>query len=108
MTEQNVNLAPEVVNVRVRRGDAWSYRATINGVDLTGYTIAAQLRGRIEDDTAIDLDISPDDLTIGRFYVGQDEATISGYYDVQITPPSGLPRTYIAGRLAVDADVTRS
>lgn len=102
-----LDLSARVIDVIVTRGDAWSYQVTVTGTDLTGWDIRSQLRATHDATDAVDLDIAPTDLAGGVFHIGQDAATISGLYDVQLAPPDGLARTYVAGRLTVRKDVTR-
>lgn len=103
----DVDLTPQIVNVRVRRGDAWSFQVTFP-FDLTGYTIEAQLRAKPDDEDAVQLDITATNLAEGVIHIGQDGATTSGVWDLQLTAPAGLARTYLAGRLGVDKDVTHA
>lgn len=111
MADPSIDLRPKVLNLSAYRGDAWSLRITLTGMDLTGSTIAAQVRARPDSTEVLaTLDVSPVDLSAGVFDIGQAAATEGGHYDVQITPggTGGLPRTYVRGRLQVTADTTRA
>lgn len=109
MTTQTIDLRAQVVNVKVMRNDAWSIKVTKTGTNLAGYTITAQVRPDYDspDEDALDMVITVSDEANGIFYVGQEAATLDGVYDVQIAEPSGLPRTYVKGRITLDPDVTR-
>lgn len=111
MAEQTIDLSAGVVDIRVMRNDAWSLAITLAEpagapVDLTGKTIAAQLRERPDATDFTALTISPVDLAAGKFSVSQAAATVGGYYDVQVTTGSDR-RTYVRGRLLIEKDVTR-
>jgi hypothetical protein len=107
MADQTIDLTPQVVNLRLTRGDAWSLVVTFEATDLTGYTFAAQIRARVDDEDATDIDIAETNLADGVITIGQDEAETSGHWDLQATPPAGLPRTYMGGAVTVKKDVTR-
>jgi len=108
-----VDLGPEVLNINLYRGDAWSVKfsarqpapvGTVGAVlNLTGYTIAANIKGT---DALVALTISPTDLVNGVIHFGQSAAAASGLYDLQLTPPAGLPRTYLRGVITVMDDIT--
>lgn len=102
-----IDLRPEIVNVLVTRGDAWSVQVTYPG-DISGAEITAQLRDEPDSATAVDFDIAITDAVGGIFTYGQTTAADSGVYDVEITLVGGLPRTYIRGLLSVDKDVTHA
>lgn len=109
MADESVDLRPKVLNLSAYRGDAWSLRFTLAGTDLTGSTIAAQVRARPDStDVLAALDVTAVDLATGVFEIGQTAAGPAGHYDVQITASGGLPRTYVRGRLSVTADTTRA
>ena len=114
MTDDVLDLRAASLTVRVTRGDAWTVAATIwtdaaktTAQNLTGCTVTAQLRNRADDTEATDLNVVVTDAAAGKFSLGQDAATISGVYDVQVLFGSGQRRTYLGGRLEVSKDVTR-
>lgn len=102
-----VDLTPQKLNLKLKRGDAWSFPVTFVDTDLTGWTFAAQIRKTADAADAADLDIAETDLAGGIITVGQTAAADRGVWDLQGTPPAGLPRTYISGTVTVDKDVTR-
>ena len=104
----DIDLTPAERRVIVTHGDAWSLKVTFPRT-LAGATIAAQLRARHDSPDAINLNISTpvDAGGTSSFFIGQDAASVDGYFDVQITEAGALPRTYLAFRLSVKADVTR-
>jgi hypothetical protein len=103
---ETIDLRAKVLNVKVMRGDSWAIKVTITGYNLTGYTIEGHVRETHESPVKQDMTINVSNAAGGEFYVGQDAALTDGYYDVQLTPPSGLPRTWVKGRVSLDADVT--
>lgn len=103
---EEIDLTPQVVDVKVSSGDPWSIPFTLTGVDLTGATIAAQVRTSKTASAFTELDIAVTDLSEGKFSFGQ-AVPLAGVYDIQITPLGGLPRTYIGGKIKVVQDVTR-
>lgn len=104
--EREVDLRATVVNISLMRGDAWSLPVTITGYDLTGYTIRAQVRPDFDSTEVDDITVTPVNLSIGKFLIGQTDAQIDGFYDVQLTPGGGVPRTYLRGTIGLDSDVT--
>lgn len=103
---QTVDLTPQVVNLKLTRGDSWTLPFEFEDTDLTGYTFAAQIRKSADDSSAVSLTIAETDLTVGKFEVGQEAASLSGYWDLQLTSPGGLPRTYAKGWVEVEKDIT--
>lgn len=106
-----IDLRPQTVRIKVARNDSWSLQVTLEApggtpIDLTGKTISAHLRVVPDATEYTALSVVPVDLEAGQFAVGQASATSSGYYDIQVTTGSEV-RTYVRGRLDVDADVTR-
>lgn len=102
-----IDLRPKRADVDVSAGDAWAIEVRIRQpgpdkppLDLTGYDIA----GVIDDGT--ELKIARLDDEAGHFSYGQDAASSTGWYDIQLTPPGGLPRTRIKGWLDVEKDIT--
>lgn len=111
MPAASVDLAAQIVNVRVTRNDGWSLHITLQDpagvpIDLTGRTIAAQLRDLPDSVDFTALTVTPVNLALGQFTVGQAAAVKGGCYDIQVTT-AGVPRTYVRGDLVVQADVTR-
>jgi hypothetical protein len=129
-------MQPAVKDITIRRGDTKElffrvrtkvWNATTSAwepgpyKDLTGYTVAAQVR-TAKDATSILLTFAVTlgnqaDLTNGRGAVllkipGTDTAavplaTVTGVYDVQFTEPDGDPFTYLEGNVLFTEDVTR-
>lgn len=106
-----IDLRPEIVNVKVTRGDKWLVKVTMTGYDLTGYEILGQYRVTFDAEASGDMLIvaSAPDRTTGVFYYGQENAPDTGQYvyDIQLAPSGEPPRTRIKGVLTVDPDVTR-
>lgn len=102
-----ISFRPEIVDCDLTRGDAWAVEVTINQpglpttpLNLAGYDIV----GRMDDGS--ELKIARLDDEAGTFSYGQDVATVSGWYDIQLTPPGGLPRTRLKGYLNVEKDIS--
>ena len=101
-TNAAADLRPKRFDINAYEGDAWSLEITLDGVDLTGAVIEAKFRA---DGATVSttLTVSPSDLLLGKFYIGQDPAA-AGKYDVRITQTGALPRTYVKGAISVEVD----
>lgn len=101
----SIDLRPEQVDIDLYEGDAWSIVVSIPSLgDLTGATIVGKFENT-EEGPIETLDFAPTDLVNSKFAIGQNPALVSGTFDVQITLPASLPRTYIFGRLSVSRRV---
>lgn len=109
-------------NIDIYRGDDLIKNFTLNnvdepGFDYTGTTILFQIKGSTEDSVAAVEDTpTPTTSTLGEIVVpinipGSVTATLSPgeyVYDIQYTLPSGVVRTYVGGKVTVQADVSRT
>ena len=129
-------MEPAKKDITIRRGDTkeiffrvrtkvWNATTSLWGPgpykDLTGYTIASQVRQtKGANTTLLDFDVTignQADVTNGRGAVllkipGSETATVptnvaTGVYDVQFTEPDGDPFTYLEGNVLFTEDVTR-
>lgn len=107
---------PASYPIHVYRGDTWSMKVTIldsaqEPVDLTGDTIAAQVRGCADGPLLLDLVVTIDDPTSGVVVLSlPPDAVLNGdpmVWDLQRTSAAGLVRTLLRGRLTATPDVTR-
>jgi hypothetical protein len=99
-----LDLRPEQVDIDLYEGDSWSIQLAIPSLgDLTGSTVSAKWKPN--EGAVTDLDYAPTDLVNSTFTIGQLEVTTSGRFDVSVTLPASLPRTYITGRLNVSERV---
>ena len=119
-----VPLGPATVNLTgVRAGDRNLILATVmdkNGpIDLTGRTLAAQARGKVNDPDppAMTAEVTVVDAVTGQISIrwpgdqvtavlGQS-ATWSGAWDLQVESPGEDPVTICAGKISCEMDVTR-
>jgi hypothetical protein len=112
------DLRPAQYNVQIWRNDSWAQTFSITSndvaVDLSGCTILIQVRTK---PTSTDVVLSlatGSSITIGG--VGKNEITLNKVvdiaagnyvYDMNVTFPSGLVKTYIYGSFLVQEDITR-
>lgn len=112
------DLRPAQYNVQIWRNDSWAQTFAITAndvaVDLSGCTILIQVRTKPSStDVALELETGSS-ITIGG--VGNNEITLNKVvdiaagnyvYDMNVTFPSGLVKTYIYGTFLVQEDITR-
>jgi len=112
------DLRPAQYNVQIWRNDSWAQTFSITSndvaVDLSGCTILIQVRTKpTSTDVALSL-ATGTSITIGG--VGNNEITLNKVvdiaagnyvYDMNVTFPSGLVKTYIYGTFLVQEDITR-
>jgi hypothetical protein len=104
---------PATIDLRVPAGDTFSqtFRLLDAGipVDLTGSTVAAELRHpRTSLVVPLAVTVGPD---AGEFTLiwGASEPGYGHYrYDVEITDATSIVRTWIKGRFHVERDVTNA
>lgn len=118
-----IRLGPTVLDLSgIRSGDSNKINFTISKdgapVDLTGYTISAQVRKVVTDiDPAMDAVCQMIDPLAGTFYVTfpgdlvmsmlAGEATFKGVWDIQVTDDESFTTTLAAGSFEAVLDVTR-
>lgn len=109
---------PAQYNVQIWRNDSWSqtFALTANeeAIDLSGSTILIQVRPKASS-SEVSLELStPISISIGG--VGHNEITLNKIvdieagnyvYDMNITFPNGMVKTYIWGTFLVQEDITR-
>lgn len=112
------DLRPAQYNVQLWRNDSWAQTFAITAndvaVDLSGSTILIQVRTKpTSTDVVLSL-VTGTSITIGG--VGKNEITLNKIvdipagnyvYDMNVTFPSGLVKTYIWGTFLVQEDITR-
>jgi hypothetical protein len=112
------DLRPAQYNVQLWRNDTWAQTFAITAndvaVDLSGSTILIQVRTKpTSTDVVLSL-VTGTSITIGG--VGKNEITLNKIvniaagnyvYDMNVTFPSGLVKTYIWGTFLVQEDITR-
>jgi hypothetical protein len=113
------DLRPAQYNVQIWRNDTWSqiFTLTANNVAivLTGSTITIQVRKTAASpDVLLSLSTTDSSITIGG--VGYNQITLnkvvnltagSYVYDMNVTFPSGLVKTYVWGTFFVQEDITK-
>jgi hypothetical protein len=119
---------PLAYDIRTRRGDTYRRRVTITdsstgaGDDLSGATLLAQVRETSNSDTVLfTLETTPDADQVanpGLLDLVIPSATTStfpkdfvdmriGYWDLQVTWPSGDVTTYLEGEVVSKGDISR-
>jgi hypothetical protein len=112
------DLRPAQYNVQLWRNDTWAQTFAITAndvaVDLSGSTILIQVRTKpTSTDVVLSL-VTGTSITIGG--VGKNEITLNKIvniaagnyvYDMNVTFPSGLVKTYIWGTFLEQEDITR-
>ncbi len=81
------------------------------GVNLTGYTIEAEIWTEYKQSKLADFGITYVDRSIGKFMLTLTDAVTatlpeSGYYDVRVIEPSGLAYYWVRGRAVVETGYT--
>uniref|UniRef100_UPI003F49255E hypothetical protein n=1 Tax=Streptosporangium sp. CA-235898 TaxID=3240073 RepID=UPI003F49255E len=89
-------------------------------INLTGYTIRAQIRPNLSRDTAILYELTTEnerlrilDGPAGKVsvYIPAEDSTLwtwtEGVYDLELVSPGGRPRRLLKGVVRVDPEVTR-
>ena len=117
-TSTTADLRPAQYNVQIWRNDSWAQTFAITSndvaVDLSGSTILIQVRTKpTSSDVVLSL-ATGSSITIGG--VGYNEITLNKVvdiaagnyvYDMNVTFPSGLVKTYIYGSFLVQEDISR-
>ena len=117
-TSTTADLRPAQYNVQIWRNDSWAQTFAITSndvaVDLSGSTILIQVRTKpTSSDVVLSLSTGSS-ITIGG--VGYNEITLNKVvdiaagnyvYDMNVTFPSGLVKTYIYGTFLVQEDISR-
>jgi hypothetical protein len=113
------DLRPAQYNVQIWRNDTWSQTFSILAdtvpVNLTGSTITIQVR-KTASASNIDLTLSTADSTISIGGASFNEITLnkkvtiaagSYLYDMNVSFPSGVVKTYVWGSFFVQEDITK-
>ena len=113
------DLRPAQYNVQIWRNDSWSQTFSILAdtvpVNLTGSTITIQVR-KTASASSIDLTLSTADSTISIGGASFNQITLnkkvtiaagSYLYDMNVSFPSGVVKTYVWGSFFVQEDITK-
>jgi hypothetical protein len=113
------DLRPAQYNVQIWRNDTWAqvFAITANNVavNLSGSTITIQVR-KTASATSIDLTLSTADSSISIGGASNNQITLnkkvtiaagSYLYDMNVTFPSGVVKTYVWGTFFVQEDITK-
>jgi hypothetical protein len=113
------DLRPAQYNVQIWRNDSWlqtfSILADTVPVNLTGSTITIQVR-KTASASSIDLTLSTADSTISIGGASFNQITLnkkvtiaagSYLYDMNVSFPSGVVKTYVWGSFFVQEDITK-
>lgn len=95
---------PPRYDLHLYRGDDYQRRFIVRGVDLTGWTARAQVKGT---GSPHDLTVTVEPDAIVVTVVPADYATLTpGAWDLQAVYPNGLVRTLVTGAVTITGDVT--
>jgi hypothetical protein len=111
-------MTPGRYDLAIYRGDTYQWRFTLwqdagmtVPVDVTVGDVESEIRNRSAGDliVAMACTVTAPNI-IDVVLPADDSATLptSGVWDLQVTYPGDIVRTYVAGRVAVTADVTDS
>lgn len=120
MADQTIGSQPASVDLRIYRGDTfeaqefrWEQPAG-TPVNITGYTVAAQIRLKPDaEDTEAEFECTITDAVNGKWTiemaddVTEDLPKKTLYWDMQLTSPGGVTKTFAAGKIVLTKDVTR-
>jgi len=119
MSASTADLRPAQYNVQIWRNDTWSQVFTITSnsvpVSLLGCTIVIQVR-KTASASSIDLSLSTTDSSITIGGTNNNQITLKKIvniaagnylYDMNVTFPSGIVKTYIWGSFLVQEDITK-
>lgn len=110
-----VEQIPEVLDLHIRRGDSFTRRFTFtmsgSPLDVSSWTITAQVREYAEADTATDFDVDMSDAVNGNVDLTLTEAQTTllpetNEWDFQ-ADIAGYVITLFAGAVTCERDVTR-
>jgi hypothetical protein len=119
-------MLPGKYDLKLYRGDSYSWSFVLwhdvdktDPVDLTGATVAAQLRNKSGGETVIDLVCTvvstPSPPRTNTVRVDLDAALwdnapglAAGVWDLEITYPDGFVQTVVGGKVTATGDVTNS
>lgn len=113
---QTVGVLPEEVDLIVYQGDdvRWTLPLLQNGTpaDLSGCTLAAQIRVTPSDDTILaTITITVASSNVSFWLAGSDSAGLpksGAVWDAQVTDVDGFVSTFVAGNVLVTEQVTRT
>lgn len=92
------------------RGDTWRQRFIVSDRDLTGVTMQAQIRDRIDGTVQTEITLALTLPNIIDAYLPASTTgtfTSSGVWDLQLTWPNGDIQTILAGPVKLKLDVTK-
>jgi hypothetical protein len=118
-SSSTADFRPAQYNIQLWRNDSWVQTFAITAdnvaVNLTGSTITIQVR-KTANATAIDLSLSTGGNGITISGVGNNQIVLNKVvniaagnylYDMNVTFPSGVVKTYVWGTFLVQEDITK-
>jgi hypothetical protein len=118
-SSSTADFRPAQYNIQLWRNDSWVQTFAITAenvpVDLTGSTITIQVR-KTANATAVDLSLSTGGNGITISGAGNNQIVLNKVvniaagnylYDMNVTFPSGVVKTYVWGTFLVQEDITK-
>jgi hypothetical protein len=111
---------PGTYDIELRQGDSYAQVITFREGDgttplnLTGYTVRAQLRRWPSSPDGVDFTIDTTQLVLGEITIRLSGAQTTGLrprpysWDLELEEPGGTVQTVLAGTVTVNAQVTRA
>jgi hypothetical protein len=111
-------MMPGTYPLTLYRGDTYTFRVVLwadpeqtDPVDLTGATVAAEIRDKPSGTTIVSMTCTVTTPNIVDVALDADDAELvplKGAWDLEITYPDGTVHTVLAGAVTATADVTHS
>ncbi len=118
-SSSTADFRPAQYNIQLWRNDSWVQTFAITAenvpVNLTGSTITIQVR-KTANASAVDLSLSTGGNGITISGVGNNQIVLNKVvniaagnylYDMNVTSPSGVVKTYVWGTFLVQEDITK-
>ena len=117
MADLVIDVRPRLIDLLLYRGDdfgPWAMAWTQNSVavDITGYTITAQIRDSEDGTILASFGVNITSAVNGAFELTLTDADTltmpsSAVWDLQLKSPGGFTRTFAKGKVKTTKDVTK-
>jgi hypothetical protein len=111
-------MMPGTYPLTLYRGDSYAWRFTLWDddamsvpIDLTGATVAAEIRDKPSGTTIVSMlctVTTPNIIDVELVADDSENVPLKGAWDLEVTFPDGQVHTMVAGPVTVTADVTNS